>query len=539
MFEQMADAEVVDIIGKSARVENSACARRLAAIAELYDRRQIPVEDGQGRELWRIDPWEAVAAEVSAAQCITPAAAGSLLHNAVCLHERLPAVAAVFATGAIDYRAVRLIVARTLLALDPDVLAAIDADLAAAISGWGPLSIHAMQVTIDKIVERHDPDARRRTESQARGRHVEINHGRGTSYLSGELHQTDATLLDRRLTALAHTVCDNDPRTVEQRRADALGALAAGHQTLACACGASECPAAHSDSTPAVVIHVVAEASVMKNAEPGDVHGERPEDAGCERITSRERLIEILTEARPAPPPSGPLAYGQIIGGTTVAAGVLADLVRRGLAELRPLVHPGASQPEPRYRPSAALADFIRCRDLTCRFPGCAKPAEFCDIDHTVPYDAGGPTHASNLKLMCRKHHLLKTFWCGPNGWHDEQLPDGTVVWTAPSGHTYRTTPGSSLFRPTGTLTIVRRPCDSLNRGAMMPQRQRTRAGDRRNRVLAERLRNSSCCSSGDGQVQAGVQPSVILDPRPQPPSGPVPVPAAERHRVAAHRVGW
>ena len=264
--------------------------------------------------MWRIDPWEAVAAEVSAAQCITPAAAGSLLHNAVCLHERLPMVAAIFATGGIDYRAVRLIVARTLLALDPEVLAAIDAELAVTIGGWGPLSVHAMTVTVDKIVERHDPDARRRTESQARGRHVEINHGRGTSYLSGQLHQTDATLLDRRLTALAHSVCDSDPRTVEQRRADALGALASGHQSLACACGAPDCPTAHSGPPPAVVIHVVAEASVMAATEPGDVHGDRPEDSSCEQIASREHLIEILTGHRPCGPPSCPPASGQGLG---------------------------------------------------------------------------------------------------------------------------------------------------------------------------------------------------------------------------------
>jgi len=290
---------------------------------------------------------------------------------------------------------------------------------------------------------------------------------------------------------LAHTVCDNDPRTVEQRRADALGALASGHQSLACACGARDCQANNCGSAPAVVIHIVAEASVMDTAEPGDVHGERPEDS-CEQITSRERLIEILTEAPPCRPPSGPVASGQILGGTTVAATVLADMVRRGLAELRPLIHPSQSQPEPRYRPSPALADFVRCRDLTCRFPGCDKPAEFCDIDHTVPYDVGGPTHASNLKLMCRKHHLLKTFWCGPNGWRDEQMPDGTIVWTSPAGHVYRTAPGSSLFRPTGTLTVVRQPCGSLNRGAMMPQRQRTRTADRRHRVLAERRRNAA-----------------------------------------------
>src|ERR1700733_6322258 len=63
MFEDFADAALVNAIGDSAHAENKACARRLAAIAELYWRRQIPGEDGKGRELWRIDAWEAVAAE--------------------------------------------------------------------------------------------------------------------------------------------------------------------------------------------------------------------------------------------------------------------------------------------------------------------------------------------------------------------------------------------------------------------------------------------------------------------------------------------
>jgi len=493
----MSDVGVVDAIGESYRAENIACARRLAAVAELYDRRQIPVEDGAGRELWRIDPWEAVAAEVAAAQTITAAAAGGLLHYAVCLHERLPRVAAVFAAGVIDFRCVRMIVARTLLAVDADVMAAIDAELAEAVRTWGPLSVHKMEQSVDRIVVRHDPDARRRTESRARGRYVEIVHDRAASLLSGQLHQTDATLLDRRLSALAHTVCEDDPRTVEQRRADALGALAAGHTVLACACGSSECGAAGKESPPAVVVHVVAEAAVLESADSSVVHGERDEDNTFEMITTRERLVEVIRESRcpKAPRPAVPSAtpgFGFVVGGHAVPATVLADLAARGIAELRPVVHPGDTPPEPRYRPSVALASFVRCRDLTCRFPGCECPADVCDIDHTIPYDRGGPTHASNLKALCRKHHLLKTFWSGPNGWLDEQLPDGTVVWTSPSGHVYRTSAGSSLLRPTGALTFVRQTYGSLNRGAMMPQRQRTRTVDRRHRVLAERRRNAA-----------------------------------------------
>ncbi len=502
VFEQLGIAALIDVMAESARAENAACARRLAAIAQLYNRRQVLGGDNQTRELWHVDPWEAVAAEVSAAQCITPAAAGALLYDAICLHERLPAVATAFATGVINYRTVKLIIARTLLALDPDALAAIDADVADGIVRWGPLSVYRMQLRVDEIVDRHDPEARRRADSQARGRHVEINHGRSASFLSGQLYQTDATLLDRRLTALAHTVCPDDPRTVEQRRADALGALACGRDSLACACTGTDCSAAQHDSKPAVIIHVIAQESALATAQTDEVHGERPEDNSCEEITSRERLHEILDsrhdhprsrrDVNSAERAGEPPATGQIIGGPTVGASVLSDLVRRGLAELRPVIHPAASPPEPRYRPSAALADFIRCRDLTCRFPGCDKPADFCDVDHTVPYDAGGPTHASNLKLLCRKHHLLKTFWCGPGGWSDEQLPDGTVGWTSPSGRTYRTAPGSSLFGPTGTLTIERRQGTSSNSGAMMPQRRRTRSDDRRYRVLAERCRNAA-----------------------------------------------
>jgi hypothetical protein len=85
--------------------------------------------------------------------------------------------------------------------------------------------------------------------------------------------------------------------------------------------------------------------------------------------------------------------------------------------------------------PSAALADYIRARDLTCRFPGCDVPAWNTDIDHTVPYPAG-PTHPSNLKCLSRAHHLLKTFH---DGWTDTQLPGATIVWTSPTGHVYTT----------------------------------------------------------------------------------------------------
>jgi hypothetical protein len=90
-----------------------------------------------------------------------------------------------------------------------------------------------------------------------------------------------------------------------------------------------------------------------------------------------------------------------------VWAPLLAATLAR--AALRAVRHPGHTAPEPRYTPSRALAQFVCCRDLTCRFPGCDKPAQVCDLDHTLPYPAG-PTHPLNLKCLCRFHHRTITF---------------------------------------------------------------------------------------------------------------------------------
>jgi hypothetical protein len=171
------------------------------------------------------------------------------------------------------------------------------------------------------------------------------------------------------------------------------------------------------------------------------------------------------------------------------------------------VAHPGTPKCEAGYRPSTALAEFVRCRDLTCRFPGCDAPAEVCDIDHTVPWP-DGPTHPSNLKLLCRHHHLMKTF---VRSWQDTQDPDGTVTWHSPSGHTYTTEPGGTLYfpqvaQPTGKLLLpMDIPPGNPSRGLAMPKRARTRAEDRQARIDYERGLNLK-------DLQA------LPPPEPQPP---------------------
>jgi hypothetical protein len=120
-------------------------------------------------------------------------------------------------------------------------------------------------------------------------------------------------------------------------------------------------------------------------------------------------------------------------------------------------------------------------------------PAERCDIDHVVPWPYG-PTHASNLNCKCRTHHLAKTFW---DGWRDEQLPDGTVIWTTPAGQRYTTVPGSRLFFPgwdtsTAELPPLAQPPPGSDRSAKIPKRRRTRAAEEAARIKAERDDNAA-----------------------------------------------
>jgi hypothetical protein len=72
------------------------------------------------------------------------------------------------------------------------------------------------------------------------------------------------------------------------------------------------------------------------------------------------------------------------------------------------------------------------------------------------------------------------------------------VIWTAPTGHTYTTTPGGSFFFPqlaipTGELIISPTTGPpNPNRGLIMPARKRTRAQDRRYRIARERRINEA-----------------------------------------------
>ncbi len=113
------------------------------------------------------------------------------------------------------------------------------------------------------------------------------------------------------------------------------------------------------------------------------------------------------------------------------------------------LLDEGESLATGAYRPGKRLAALVRARDGRCRFPGCHVAARFCDLDHVTPWPAG-PTTATNLACLCRRHHRVKQ----RPGWtatlHDNALDD----LDRPLGRTRTTHPVDHLHQiqlPTST----------------------------------------------------------------------------------------
>ncbi|NIH93125.1 hypothetical protein FHU31_000081 [Mycolicibacterium fluoranthenivorans] len=472
------DAALIEALRCATRAEAVAAAQRWAIIAALVD--WHCKDEDEARASAALDGWEYAAAEVSAACGLSREAAAGQMRIALALRDRLPKVGALLEHGEISAKTAAAITWRTRLVTDTEALALIDAALAGVAPTLGVLSQKNTETAIDVWIEKFDPVAVHCTRTAARSRCIEFGAQEdpaGTVAVWGRLLATDAAVLRARLTALAATVCEADPRTVGQRRADAMGLLAVDPTAdrLTCLCGEPGCPAAGVDPRSAAVT-----VYVLTDTVPGAA-ADTPRDPGVHGDDLQGLRAPAAVTGTP----------GVIPGGGVVPAPLVAELVATG-ARVATLADTNDLTAEPRYRPSAKLAAWVRTRDLTCTFPGCHRGAQYCDLDHSVPWP-GGATHPGNLAALCRTHHLLKTF----AGWSTVQHPDGTHTWTNPTGHTYTTVPLTRILfpdKPIHTPAPPPTPAGSGSgvgdRGLAMPRRRRTRAHTHTARINAERRLN-------------------------------------------------
>jgi hypothetical protein len=130
---------------------------------------------------------------------------------------------------------------------------------------------------------------------------------------------------------------------------------------------------------------------------------------------------------------------GLRLGNPLVAGSRLAPFFAAAAADWRATVL--LAEPAANCQPVLRLAcDHTLCaimNDLHVCEPvaqQARRPRTIADRGDALPGLGGRFIIWPNLKCLCRLHHLLKTLWA-TNGWRDEQLPDGIVIWASPTLH--------------------------------------------------------------------------------------------------------
>jgi hypothetical protein len=212
----------------------------------------------------------------------------------------------------------------------------------------------------------------------------------GMAELSAVLPADGAALVKTVLDSLAAGKTSGETRTLDQRRADFLV------DVFARVLGDPSLPEQHGHR-PAIQVTVAASTLLGCDEQPAELDGYGP--------------ITAHTARRIAADHTG--TWRRIL--TDPATGQILDYGRKT------------------YRPPANLADHVIARDKTCVFPHCRRPARSCDIDHGEDWCTGGATCEHNLHPLCHRHHHAKH----NAGWRVTRQPDGTYLWTAPTGHTH------------------------------------------------------------------------------------------------------
>ena len=202
--------------------------------------------------------------------------------------------------------------------------------------------------------------------------------------------------------------------------------------------GAPGRPAAGPQLTGSINLTMPMSAWLGQSGSPGELSGYGPADAAtCAELAGRAGLSArwclTLTDAAGR-------AVAHACAGHAPPPGPGAITWARGLRDKLEVLESGTCSHARRaggYCPPRSLRNLVCVRQRRCSFPGCRRPAVRCDLDHTVPYDAGGATCECNLAPLCRRHHQAKQ----APGWHLTQPQPGEMLWRLPSGRKYPTCP--------------------------------------------------------------------------------------------------
>ena len=476
------DDELAGAVAAWDRVEAYASSRKHAAVGELIRRRPAEGCTLQGPAQMPESFDEFTAREVASVLGETRAMAEDTLSLANELEVNLPGTKAAFRSGLVNQRKAAIIAAATAL-LDPAEARAAEAEV---LDRAGALTPPALRAAIQRAVMQVAPgQAKQRREHAAKNTRVERwSENSGNVGLAGrELPPAEVLAADQRVTAWAEELRKAGlDGGIDALRARAFLDILLGMDSRPPGHAAADsherqahtpAPAAGGPLTgvipPGFAGHVtltVPEATVTGRTDrPGELTGigpvdpdlardlaaaaaRNPRSTWCITVTDRHghavghgcaRPVRRRKPAGPAPPgftftrtdyPGPPGGYGT----WRLTTGHQDLLIKIGPFPVGDCDHRHQAKG---HDPGVMLRHLAEVRHATCTGPGCRRPASRADFEHNIPYEAGGRTCLCNGNPKCRHDHRLKQH---PR-WNAEQLPNGDVRWTAPSGRQYTTEP--------------------------------------------------------------------------------------------------
>jgi len=365
---------------------------RLVAWAQARQARTIASLAAERDEPGSVTDW--AADEVATALHQSSGTAAFRTRQATALVDRLPATLALWEAGLLDQRRVTTITEGTV-----NLTAEHAALVEARVLPTAPSQTAAqLQAALKRAIIAVDPDgAQERHEKARKGRRVALNPEEdGMASLWALLPAPDAIAAWEWLTRLARGLGADDPRTMDERRADLLADVLSGRLC-----------------NPDLNL-------------PTPVNPGKP----LVQVTMPMTALFGLTDD-----PCELLGYGPVTA--DMAREIAANAVWRRLL-FDPVSGALLDHGRSTYTPPVALADFVKARDVYCRFPTCRRKVVNGELDHVRAYADGGSTSEFNLAGYCPRHHHLKH---AGGGWQVRALPDGGLEWITPTGHRHVTRP--------------------------------------------------------------------------------------------------
>jgi len=378
------------------------------------------------------DPY--TGTEVAFALSMTEHAAGALVSVALTVVDRCPALLAAMRAGRLDLAKAKVFTTELADATNEvaqHVVARLLPEVDRCTTGQ-------LGVRIRRLLARLDPQAmrerhRRAVEARAVEHHEYAN---GTATVAGiYLPKQKAAAAWDNIDALARaTKSAGDPlgRTIDQIRADVFADLLAGVDPRLPLDQGGAGAATPATRQGVLNLHIGVTTLACLDDNPGVIPGFGDVIADIARQTAAQMAQRAQWRFTVFAEDGDTLAEGRLKSRPWLDP----DLLNPDL--LNPdLLNPTGGPVDRRgYRPTAAQRAFVNARDRTCRAPGCRRPAQSCEQDHTRDWLYSRDTSVVNLCCLCKRHHRAKHQgrFRVRRGYHG-------IDWTTPLGRVYTVLP--------------------------------------------------------------------------------------------------